>query len=113
MFKKSDIPYGEKGPYQLLDIYLPDLSPHTVFVYFHGGRLEKGDKSIADVFAPFLAEMGVGVISANYRLYEDIKCGAKGVGMGLNDADKKAILEENFLYIEEKCRKMTSQISNN
>ena len=58
-------------PDQVLDIYLPDESEFSTFVYFHGGGLEKGDKAktnMAEV-ATRLCEHGYGVVSANYRMY--------------------------------------------
>ncbi len=56
-----------------LDIYRPDGEIKCVFLYFHGGSLEAGDKSVADVFAPFLCERGVAFLSANYRMYPSAK----------------------------------------
>ena len=56
-----------------LDIYLPEGDVRAVFLYFHGGSLEAGDKSCASVFAPYLCERGVAFISANYRMYPSAK----------------------------------------
>lgn len=56
-----------------LDVYLPEKDSFPVFVYFHGGGLtggDKADKSLRDAFY-YLAERGVAVISANYRMYPD------------------------------------------
>ena len=70
MKKIQDVLYGEHGNAQSLSIYLPDSAPLAVFVYFHGGGLESGDKERhADIFAPYLTERGIAVISANYRMY--------------------------------------------
>ncbi len=69
----ENITYGKKSSAQKLDVYLPDSEVHHVFVYFHGGGIEAGDKSSATRFAPYLTERGVAVISANYRLYPDAK----------------------------------------
>ena len=52
----------------MLDIYLPDKDTFPVFVYFHGGGLESGSKSDNKFFGA-LAEKGVAVISADYRMY--------------------------------------------
>ncbi len=52
-----------------LDIYLPEGEVSRAFLYFHGGSLSAGDKSVAAVFAPYLCERGTAVISANYRMY--------------------------------------------
>ena len=41
-----DIPYCDIGhPAQKLDIYLPECEEFSVFIYFHGGGIEKGSKS--------------------------------------------------------------------
>ena len=53
----------------MLDVYLPDGNVSSVFVYFHGGGLVSGDKKDAEIFAPYLTERGIAVISANYRMY--------------------------------------------
>ncbi len=44
-----------------------------MFVYFHGGGLERGDKSRKAFFAQYLASHGIAVVSANYRLYPNAK----------------------------------------
>ena len=68
----ENISYGAESSARALDVYLPEKNVRSVFVYFHGGGLEKGDKaSTASVIAPYLTERGVAVISANYRMYPD------------------------------------------
>ena len=52
-----------------LDIYLPENSKFSTFIYFHGGGLESGDKKDAEILASYLAKKGVAVVSANYRMY--------------------------------------------
>lgn len=52
---------------QKLDIYLPDSDTFPVFVYFHGGGIEEGDKE--QIFFSYLQEKGVASVSANYRMY--------------------------------------------
>lgn len=52
-----------------LDIYLPDSENFAIFVYYHGGGIESGDKANAEIFAPFLAERNIAVASVNYRMY--------------------------------------------
>jgi acetyl esterase/lipase len=70
MRKTEDVCYGSQSDAQKLNLYLPDSSVRAVFVYFHGGGLEQGDKkTAADVFAPYLTERGIAVVSANYRMY--------------------------------------------
>ena len=69
-----DIPYQENGhAQQVLDIHLPDQDEFDVFVYFHGGGLEAGDKSHGRIFVDYLLSKGVAVVSANYRMYPDAK----------------------------------------
>lgn len=55
-------------PWQRLDLYLPEQETFPVFIYFHGGGFEGGDKS-GYKFIPQLVNNGIAVISANYRLY--------------------------------------------
>ena len=46
MKKIENIAYMESPEQsQYLDLYLPDGKSFPVFVYFHGGGLEAGDKS--------------------------------------------------------------------
>ncbi len=73
MKKTENIIYGNFESSQQLDVYLPEASVSSVFVYFHGGGLEKGDKRSAEVFAPYLTERGIAVVSANYRMYPNAK----------------------------------------
>jgi dipeptidyl aminopeptidase/acylaminoacyl peptidase len=68
-----DIPYAEDSALQELDVYMPEGDTCGVFVYFHGGGLERGDKISAERFADYLTERGVAVVSANYRMYPDAK----------------------------------------
>lgn len=72
MRKIENVSYGENAA-QALNVYLPDEAVRGVFVYFHGGGLDHGDKAAADVFAPYLTERGIALISANYRMYPDAK----------------------------------------
>lgn len=66
-----DIAYGEGGhPAQRLDLYLPEENSFPVFVFFHGGGLEAGDKA-DEPFCAELAESGIAVVSANYRMYPE------------------------------------------
>ena len=64
----KDIAYGTDVAHRL-DIYLPETEGSKVFVYFHGGALEAGDKKDADVLATYLLKQGCAVVSANYRMY--------------------------------------------
>ncbi len=55
-----------------LDIYLPrGKTGYPVLFWIHGGGLHSGEKSkITEVAGRFVAE-GIGVVSANYRLYPE------------------------------------------
>ena len=68
----ENVSYNEKITPRL-DVYLPEESSFPVFVYFHGGGLTGGDKASASLRKAFsyLAERGIAVISANYRMYPD------------------------------------------
>lgn len=68
----KDISYAEYDECQL-DIYLPDNDLFSVFVYFHGGGLESGDKIEANVLAKYLVKHNIAVVSANYRMYPSAK----------------------------------------
>ena len=54
------IAYGEHE-LQRLDLYLPEKDYFPVFVYFHGGGMEKGDKEREKDIAAALCGMGVGL----------------------------------------------------
>ena len=64
----KDISYA---PYAdtVLDLYLPECEEFSVFVYFHGGGLEVGDKEDAQVFAKKFTDQNIALVSANYRMY--------------------------------------------
>lgn len=69
----ENLTYANSDPAQVLDVYVPDTAVSAVFVYFHGGGLDHGDKSAASKMGEYLAERGVAVISANYRMYPEHK----------------------------------------
>lgn len=65
----NDIRYSDIGhERQVLDIYLPKANRFPVFIYFHGGGLNSGDKS-NHIFVNDLVNDGIAVVCANYRLY--------------------------------------------
>ena len=65
----KDIRYSNIGhERQVLDLYLPDTDEFSVFVYFHGGGINGGDKE-GHIFINDLVQKGVAVVCANYRLY--------------------------------------------
>ncbi len=71
----KNITYGSEAPEsQKLDLYLPDGEVSDLFIYFHGGGLEAGDKSANSeeppkYLFPLAEKYGKAVISANYRMY--------------------------------------------
>ena len=67
----QDIVYNEQG--QKLDLWLPEGDFDTVFVFLHYGGLERGDKSKSDKYGPYLADRGIALVSANYRMYPDAR----------------------------------------
>ena len=57
-----------------IDLFLPDEGEvFDLFIYFHGGGLEKGSRRGTKVFAQPLCEKGVGVASVEYRMYPNAK----------------------------------------
>ena len=67
MQKFENISYGNEK----LDLYLPDNKDFDLFVYFHGGGLERGDKANhPHIFAHFIS-CGVAVASVEYRKLPD------------------------------------------
>ena len=55
----------------LLDLHLPEEHTFDLFVYFHGGGLEKGGRGGVEVFASPLAERGIATATVEYRMYPD------------------------------------------
>ena len=69
-----DISYGKlKNPAQKLDVYLPECESFPVFIYFHGGGIEGGDKGHHPYMYEDLTSRGICVVSANYRMYPEAK----------------------------------------
>lgn len=66
----EDIVYSKVANEELvLDLFLPDEGAFDVFVYYHGGGLEKGSHKGAAKFANYLCEHGIAVASVKYRMY--------------------------------------------
>ncbi len=66
----TDICYSDKSERNKLDLYLPDCDEFPVFVHFHGGGIEAGDKSTdGKEIGEFLAKSGVAYVGVNYRMY--------------------------------------------
>lgn len=73
MMKTASYTYGNESPAQELTLFLPDGEIKSVFVYIHGGGLVDGDKSHADVSAPYLTSRGIALATINYRMYPEAK----------------------------------------
>lgn len=68
MTHQLDLAYRTPDECQL-DLHLPDPDHFPLFVYFHGGGLEKGDKAQNMAFIHYLNAQGIAVASVNYRMY--------------------------------------------
>lgn len=69
----EDVDYIAESVYNnnkdFLDIYMPEGKKDApVIVYFHGGALLMGDKSLGKDIGHKAAESGIGLVSVNYRL---------------------------------------------
>ncbi len=76
MRKHTDLQYVEGGvAAQKLDMYLPEGEGFPTIVFFHGGGFEKCDKAGAEfeVLSEYFVSRGIGLISANYRMYPDAR----------------------------------------
>ena len=72
MKKIENINYSpDENPQKILDLYLPENDVFDVFIYFHGGGIESGNKSHADAFCEYLTQRNIAVVSADYRMYPD------------------------------------------
>lgn len=94
MEKLENIYYTNmKLPQQILDVYLPDCDAFPVFIYFHGGGIESGDKT-ETAFYNALQQKGIAVVTANYRMYpsavypEFIRDAAAAVSWAYNNMSK-------------------------
>ena len=62
----KDVCYGKRYDKELLlDVYLPETTEFSVFVFFHGGGFYRGSKSRAENFAEYLTDRGVAVVYAD------------------------------------------------
>ena len=67
-----DLTYGEHSC-RRLDLYLPDGEQFPLLLFFHGGGIEGGRKEDLEAVGRQLAAAGIGLASAEYRLYPDAK----------------------------------------
>lgn len=74
MRSKLDLSYNDTGNSACrLDLHEPDGACRALYVYFHGGGLEAGDKGGQQNMIHALTDAGVAVASANYRMYPDAR----------------------------------------
>lgn len=67
----KDIKYSPIGhPRQVLDLYLPDGDEFSVFIYFHGGGMVKGNKPGPES-GEYFTSRNIALVGVNYRLYPD------------------------------------------
>lgn len=67
-----DLTYNGHG--QKLDLILPEGQQFDgIFIYFHGGGLERGSKKADMAFITYLANHNIAVATANYRMYPDAR----------------------------------------
>ena len=66
----ADVPYADRSPRNVCDIYLPAAEPAAggwpVVVFIHGGAFRLGDKRRLMMPGPLLAA-GIAIVSINYR----------------------------------------------
>ena len=84
MKRYGDVFYSrKKDSDHVVDILIPEeedllpgfgLKDMPLFLYFHGGGLEGGDKADAEVLSSYLIPRGIAVASANYRMYPEAVC---------------------------------------
>lgn len=66
-----DICYkGTENERQKLDLFLPECEEFSVFIYFHGGGMEKGNKPGPEV-GEYFASRNIAFVGVNYRMYPD------------------------------------------
>lgn len=58
-----------------IDLYLPDGECRAIFVYFHGGGFVEGSRDVECMprFAENMTGAGIGIASAEYRMYPKAK----------------------------------------
>lgn len=71
----KDIPYGEFGDWNLLDLYMPKDSAQKspVIISVHGGAFVYGQKETYKFYLMSLAQRGFAVVNFNYRLAPEYK----------------------------------------
>ena len=78
----KDVCYSaENDGIRLLDICLPETDAKDVFVYFHGGGIESGDKESKNPVFECLCKKGIAVVTANYDYYWKVRFDDDGMGI--------------------------------
>jgi len=72
--RRVNIPYGEHGKWNLLDVYYPKgtSTPLPTIVSIHGGGYVYGSKNLYQHYCMNLAQRGFTVVNFNYRLVPKI-----------------------------------------
>lgn len=98
----KNITYGELN-FQKLDIYLPENKKFNLFIYFHGGGIESGDKTEIETCVDYLIDNNIAIISADYRLYptatypEYLRDAAAVVGWAKNNISQYGECEKIYI----------------
>lgn len=71
-YKEINYTGGERAAC-VLDLFAPDGDFDTVFVYFHGGGLEAGNKDCPPHLVQDFLASGIAMVSADYRMYPDAR----------------------------------------
>lgn len=71
----KNIPYGDGGKYNLLDVYYPEETekPLPVIVSIHGGGYVYGTKEVYFHYCMYMASLGFTVVNFNYHLAPKFK----------------------------------------
>lgn len=72
--KWQNVPYAQRSPAQVLDVYLPDAGkgPFPVILNVHGGAWRSGDKVDGQLNAVLEArKRGYAIVTMNYRLSQE------------------------------------------
>ncbi len=91
----KDVFYSnDKIPEKTLDFYIPEGQTKAVMLYMHGGGIVEGNKEIHARDGEYLASLGYGFISINYRMYPNAKYpdfiedAAQAVAWAVNNIEK-------------------------
>lgn len=89
--------------YHIIDLYLPEGECKALLLYFHGGGLVEGSRDLDDMpcFFQNMTDAGLGVASAEYRMYPKAK-----YPEFIEDASKAVAYAKNELLSLADCEKL-------